>query len=99
MGKERTKAESSREDKSARQAKHYLTSVVDTVDLTVLKLECADNIAGPGGDASNDNETDNARDHTQDVQRRRDGQNTHANLGLHHENDSSYEPDLVSESD
>lgn len=61
----------------------------------MVDLENANNIGRPSSDTVDYKETNNARDHAQNFQSRWDGKDAQTDLRLHHEDDGSYEPDLV----
>lgn len=70
---------------SSEASKQDTACIVNTVYLAVVKLQCPNNIVRPSGDASNDEQTYEAGDESQSVERRWDREDAQSDLGLHHE--------------
>lgn len=64
------------EDVAADFSKQFRAHVVDAVDFWVVQLEHADDVVGPGRDASDEEQTDDAWCHTKMVED--DGDREHA---------------------
>lgn len=92
----RTKAEGNAKDFTTHTAEHESTSIINAVDLRVTKLEGTDNISRPGGDDSNSDKGNQARDKTERVKDGGNRQDTKSDLGLHHEGDGTDPTDLQS---
>jgi hypothetical protein len=94
MARTLTEEKCSAEDNPAGMAEQQRTHVVDAVDVPMAQLEDADDIVGPGGDAANDNETDDAGDNPEGIKGNGNGEHAETDLRLHHEHGSSQPADL-----